>query len=194
MKKVFLLFIGVASFATMQAQSTKFGLKAGANFANFAGDVEDSKMKIGLNVGAFAKIGLTEAISLQPELVFSSQGAKFEDPEEGDGKMALNYLNIPVLFQYNFDGFYAETGPQLGFLMSAKAKPDEGEDVDIKDAYKSTDFSWAIGAGYLTKSGFGFNARFNLGLSNLSEVEIDDYKIKNSVIQVGVFYAFGGKK
>lgn len=192
MKRIFLLIVGVASFTAMQAQ-TKYGLKAGVNLANFSGDVEDNKMKIGLNVGAFAKFSLTEAISLQPEVVFSAQGAKY-DGEEGEGKLNLNYLNIPVLFQYNTtSGFYGETGPQIGFLMSAKDKPEEGDDVDVKDGFKSTDFSWAIGAGFLTKSGFGVNARFNLGLGNILE-ESGDYKMKNSVIQIGVFYALGGKK
>lgn len=192
MKRIFLLIVGVASFATIQAQ-TKYGLKAGVNLANFSGDVEDNKMKIGLNVGAFAKFHLTEAISLQPELVYSSQGAKYDDGEE-EAKYNLNYLNIPVLFQYNTtSGFYGETGPQLGFLMSAKMKPEEGDDVDVKDSFKSTDFSWAIGAGFLTKSGFGVNARFNLGLGNILENSGDD-KMKNSVIQIGVFYALGGKK
>ena len=187
MKKVFLLIVAVASFATIQAQ-TKFGIKAGANLANFSGDVDGNKMKIGFNAGGFAKIGLTESLSLQPELVFSAQGAKFEDEGE-EAKYKLNYLNVPILVQYNFKGgFYAETGPQIGFLMSAKA-----EDVDVKDAFKSTDFAWSIGAGFLTQANFGFNARFNLGLANILE-DSDDAKVKNSVIQIGVFYAFGGKK
>lgn len=191
MKKVFLLMVCAASLATASAQ-TKFGVKAGANFANFAGDVEDNKMKIGINAGAFAKFHFTEAISLQPELVFSTQGAKFEEGNV-EAKFNFNYLNIPILFQYNtVSGFFAETGPQVGFLMSAKAKGDGGS-VDVKDGFKSTDFSWAIGAGFLTKSNFGVNARFNLGLANIAE-DSGDEKVKNSVIQVGVFYVFGGAK
>jgi hypothetical protein len=191
MKKVFLLIVSVASFATIQAQ-TKFGIKAGANLASLAGDdVDDAKMKIGFNVGGFAKIGLTESLSLQPELVFSAQGAKFED-EGDDVKYNLSYLNIPVLLQYNLPmGLNFEAGPQIGFLVGAKAKQGD-EKADVKDFFKSTDFSLALGAGYLTKANIGFNARFNLGLGNIADS--DDGDVKNSVIQVGVFYAFGGKK
>jgi hypothetical protein len=196
MKKIFLLAAGIALVSAANAQ-VKFGAKAGLNLANVAGDVENTKMKAGFNVGGFAKIGLTETLSLQPELVFSTQGAKMEFDEEGinyDVKTNLNYINVPVLLQYNTtSGFFAETGPQFGFLMSAKAKAD-GEKEDIKDSFKSIDLGWAFGAGYLTKSNVGFNARFNLGLSNIADNGDDgDFKVKNSVIQVGVFYVFGGK-
>jgi len=64
----------------------------------------------------------------------------------------MDYVNIPVLFKYNNPGgFFAETGPQLGFLISAKAKSGSVS-FDAKSNYKSTDFSWAIGAGYLISS------------------------------------------
>jgi hypothetical protein len=196
MKKIFLLMAGIAIFNAVNAQ-VKFGAKAGLNLANITGDIEGTKMKAGFNAGAFAKISLTEALSLQPELVFSTQGAKMEFEMEGvryDVKTNLSYLNIPVLFQYNTtNGFFAETGPQLGFLMSAKAKS-EGEKEDVKDSFKSIDFGWALGAGFLTKSNVGFNARFNLGLGNIADnTDDDDFKVKNSVIQVGVFYVFGNK-
>lgn len=195
MKKFFLFFILSGACLASSAQ-IKYGVKAGANFANFSGDVEGNKMKIGINAGLFAKVSLTEAISLQPELVLSTQGAKEKYSYEGvsfEAKNNLTYLNIPVLAQYNTaSGFYAETGPQFGFLLSAKAKSDEGKQ-DIKDGLKSIDLAWAFGAGYLTKSNVGFNARFNLGLSNIADADGSDAKMKNSVIQVGVFYVIGSK-
>jgi hypothetical protein len=86
-------------------------------------------------------------------------------------------------------GFFAQTGPQVGFLMSAKAKAD-GESVDVKEFFKKTDFSWGFGVGFASQSGFGVNGRFNAGLSKLDEA--GEAKIKNSVIQVGVFYNLGG--
>lgn len=185
MKKVFLLIVGVASFATMQAQ-TKFGVKAGANFASLTGDAEDVKMKVGFNAGAFARFSLGESFSLQPELVFSAQGAK---EDGGDAKINLSYVNIPILAQYHFKGgFNVEAGPQIGFLTTAKLKED-GNKVDIKDGLKSTDFSLAFGAAYTTAANIGFNARYNLGLGNISD---GGGKIHNSVIQVGVFYVLSG--
>lgn len=191
MKKVFLSFFLAASFVGANAQ-VQFGVKAGANVANLIGsDADGSKAKFGFNAGAFAEIPVAEKFSVKPELVYSLQGAKGE--EEGvDGKLNLSYINIPVLAKYNIaEGFFAETGPQLGILASAKAKVGD-HSVDVKEGYKSIDFGWAFGLGYELAEGFGFNARYNLGLSKLGEDS--DAKVKNGVIQFGVFYKFGSAK
>lgn len=186
MKKVFLSFVLAASFLGASAQ-VQFGVKAGANIANLTGDDADgSKSKFGLNAGAFVEIPVAEKFSVKPELVYSLQGAKGED--DSDEKLNLSYINIPVLAKYNIaEGFFAETGPQIGFLVSAKAK-DGDDDTDVKDAFKSTDFSWALGLGYELPAGFGINARYNFGLSKITEIESET---KNGVFQVGVFYKFG---
>src|SRR5688500_11284231 len=137
MKKVFLSFVLAASFLGASAQ-VQFGVKAGANIANLTGDdAEGSKSKFGLNAGAFVEIPVADKFSVKPELVYSLQGAKGED--DSDEKLNLSYINIPVLAKYNIaEGFFAETGPQIGFLVSAKAK-DGDDDTDVKDAFKSTD-------------------------------------------------------
>lgn len=188
MKKLLLLFVCAASFAGVQAQAD-FGLKAGLNIASMTGDVGDLKSKIGFNVGAFAELPLAADFSLRPEVVFSGQGAKADGGEVGDVKLNIGYINVPVLGKWtSASGFFAETGPQVGFLMSAKAKADD-MDSDLKDAYKSIDFSWAFGIGYEFAPNIGVNGRYNLGLANIADA--DEVSVKNSVIQVGLFYKFG---
>ena len=184
-----MLFVFATFFTASQAQ-VKFGVKAGLNLATLAGDdADDANSKIGVNVGGFAEIPVAETFAVKPELVFSTQGAKAETAGQ-DFKLNLSYINIPILGKYNTSsGFFAETGPQIGFLVAAKAKGG-GESVDVKDAYKSTDFAWAFGLGYeMAESGFGINLRYNLGLSTIDD---DDAKIKNSVFQLGVFKTLGG--
>lgn len=182
MKKLFLVLVCASAVVVANAQ-VKFGVKLGANMANITNG-DGNKMKFGINGGIQAQLHLSEMFSVAPEAVYSAQGAK----GDGDASLNLNYINVPVLLQYNNpSGFFAHTGPQLGFLMSAKSKSG-GESVDVKDFMKSTDFSWAIGAGFATQSGFGFNARYNIGLSSLA----DGSDSKNSVIQFGIFYNLGG--
>ena len=183
MKKLALvLTVFTVSIFGVNAQ-IQFGVKAGANFANMT-NAEGSKSLVNFNGGALVKIPLADALSLQPEVVYSGQGAKFDG-----GKISLNYINVPVLATYTLPvGVFFQTGPQIGFLMSAKQKVDGEDAVDIKSQLKSTDFSWAIGAGYLvTSANIGFNVRYNLGLSKLA----DGGDSKNTVFQVGVFYLFG---
>ena len=191
MKKLFLLFVCASTFAAAQAQ-VQFGAKAGLNLASISGEdkPDDMSMKLGLNIGVFADISVAETFSVKPELVYSSQGYKIAG-EDGSMRGVLSYINLPVLAKYNDpSGFFAETGPQAGFLASAKSKYD-GNSSDMKDNFKSIDFAWAFGIGYqLPDNNIGFNARYNLGLSSIPE---NGAKAKNSVIQVGVFYVFGGK-
>ena len=147
MKKILfaslLLLLAVSSFAQVN-----FGLKAGVNFSSFTGaDAGGSSTLTGFNIGGLVNFPISPMFSVQPELFFSQEGAK----ETGsDNKLSLGYINIPVLLQYNNArpaGFYAETGPQLGLLISAKDKSN-GVSVDVKSSIKSTAVSWALGLGY----------------------------------------------
>ncbi len=180
MKKVLLSLVVIATTVLASQAQVSYGAKAGANLYNFSGDdAEGLDSKIGFNVGGFVNIPVSETFSVQPELVFSAEGAK---ASEGDGTLNLNYLNIPIMLQYNTpSGFYAEAGPQIGLLMSAKAKLD-GESEDIKDSFKGTNISVGVG--------LGFGARYNLGLGNILDSDGGDLKLGG--FQLGVSFKFGG--
>jgi len=100
----------------------------------------------------------------------------------------VSYLNVPVLAKFQSEsGFFGETGPQVGFLLSSNVKS-QGVSVDFKNYTQSIDFSWAFGVGYkLQDMGLGFDVRYNLGLTNMVKNETD-VTYKNSVFQFGVFY------
>ena len=185
MKKViFVAAFAVAGFVS-QAQTT-FGIKAGLTIANLTGDDADGfSSKAGGYGGAFANIPVSTMFSVQPEVLFSMEGAKFDG-----GKLNLNYINIPVMLQYHSSGFVGELGPQIGILASAKQKIDGVGDSDAKDFLKSSSFAINFGAGYKLDNGFGFGVRYSLGLSNIAKES--DASIKTSVFSVGLSYAFGG--
>jgi opacity protein-like surface antigen len=191
MKKIFMIIVCASTFVVAKAQ-VSYGIKGGVNLSNIIGsDAEGAKAKVGFHVGAFSQIPVTDKFSIQPELLYSAQGAKYEASGEDDVKINSGFLNIPVLAKYTAaSGFYGETGPQLGFLMSAKAK--QGDDkTDVKEFYKTTDFAWAFGIGYKSSSNVGVDLRYNLGLSRLDEE--GEAKVKNGVFQLGIFYVLGDK-
>lgn len=185
MKKVLLVAALAVSGLSANAQDMSFGVKAGANFATLSGDdAGDVDMKVGLHIGGVAEFMLSEQFAIQPELLFSMQGYSVEDVN-----FNLNYINVPISAKYYFtEGFSAHLGPQIGFLMSAKAT-DGDNDVDIKDGYSSIDYGVNIGAGYKLESGLFFNARYYFGLADIPDTDAD-VKVKNSVIQVSVGYMF----
>ena len=192
MKKLFLLAaVVVFGFSNVNAQEVNFGAKAGLNLASIAGDdTDDLDGRTAFHVGVVAEIAISDQFSVQPELVYSAQGATMSD-EGIDVDINADYINLPIMAKYYVaDGFSIEAGPQVGFLMSAKVKA-EGEEEDIKDSVKGIDFGANLGIGYKLESGLNFGARYNLGLSNLNDGEdSDDFKWNNSVIQVSVGYFF----
>jgi hypothetical protein len=200
MRKLLLVAAIVASATAANAQAT-FGVKGGLNLSSLKssgdGESETTDTKTGFNVGAFANVPLGTTFSFAPELVLSTEGGKESETfmgEKYEAKYNLTYLNIPLLLQYNASGFVAHTGPQVGFLMSAKSKVkimDEEEEIDMKDEMEKINLSWAVGLGYQLPGGLGFNARYNLGLSDLSK-ESGEGKLKANTIQIGVSYSFGG--
>lgn len=188
MKKILLTAVAVFGFAFANAQETKFGAKAGLNISNFTGDVEDNSSKIGFQVGAFAEIKVSEKFAVQPEVVFSALGAKF-DFGGTDVNYNMNYLTIPVMAKYFVaEGFSLEAGPQVGFLMSAKAKAD-GESLDVKDGFESTDFGINVGAGYDVTENINLGLRYTIGVSNIL-ADSGDVKAGNSNIAFAVGYKF----
>lgn len=190
-------YLSVAIVATMiagtaNAQKVNLGIKGGLNVYNVNND-NDVKYdsKTGFHAGLIGHIHLAPQFALQPEVVYSSQGAKFTTSNT-ESKLKLGYINVPVMFQYMFDnGFRLQAGPQVGFLINAETETN-GASTDIKNNLKTVDFGLGAGVGYIhTPSGFGVDARYNLGLSNINEN--DAVKSTNRGLQVGVFYLFKHK-
>ena len=206
MKKLFLCAaIAVFAFMNVDAQEVKFGAKAGLNLASISGDdTGDLDGRTSFHVGGVVEIVISEKFSVQPELLYSAQGAKstFEDSfEKEETTIKLDYINIPIMAKYYVtEGFSVEAGPQIGFLISSEAEYDytdkedpefnESGTEDLKDEIKSTDFGLNLGLGYKMDSGLNFGARYNLGLSDLWDVDNGGIKNQNSVIQVSVGFMF----
>lgn len=205
MKKSFvivaLLAISLSSFAQV-----KFGAKAGMNLSNVDFSAEgwdvSPDSKAGIAAGAFVRFELLENFALQPELLYSSKGTKIDESGTGynySSKIKLGYLSIPVIAKYYVNsGFNLQAGPQFDFLLSAKDEWEESEDGynesgedDIKDDMKGLDFGLAFGLGYDHDSGFGIDARYMLGLSELMDnKDMEGVEAKSKGFQFTISYAF----
>jgi Outer membrane protein beta-barrel domain len=195
MKKIFFVFAG-AFFSFFASAQVQFGVKAGVNVANLnlsggpSGFVFNTKTDF--NGGIFVSVPLFSSCSLQPEVMYSGQGASFKDSLLTI-KDNYGYINVPVLFKYQHSsGLFAEAGPQIGFLLSANEKAG-AQTFDMKSNINSADFSWVFGIGYKLQLGLGIDLRYNLGLVNLAKGSNTDGTIKNSVFQFGLFYLFPKK-
>lgn len=164
----------------------KFGPKAGMNIASLTED--GAKSLIGFHVGGFAEIMISDKFAVQPEVLYSMQGAKYK-VEGVDVDFNLDYISIPVMAKYfAAEGFSIEAGPQISFVTRAEMSG-AGETVDVKDFANSTDFGLNFGLGYSLPMGVMFSGRYNLGLSDTVKDNPGD-AVKNSVFQLSVGYKF----
>jgi len=169
---------------TVSAQNINIGTKIGLNSYTINTDNSSNfDSKLGMHAGLLGHIHLNSQFALQPEIVYSMQGAK-----SGNTDLKLDYINIPVILQYMFDnGFRLQAGPQLGLLVNAKA--DNSSSVDIKDDFKTFDAGLSFGASYVhPPTDFGIDLRYNLGLTDISENS--NVTSTNRGFQIGIFYLF----
>jgi hypothetical protein len=188
---VALLIVGANQLASAQAQ-VAVGIKGGLNFANV--DVSQSAganydNRTGYHAGAFAlfKFGF---IGIQPELIFSKQGAKYTI-STADYNANYDYINIPVMAKFYLPlGLNLQAGPQFGFLSKAQIEQTVSgtkTTADVKDQAKNTDIAIGLGAGWDLPFGLTVDARYNLGVSKINDTS-GSGDVKNRVFQVSVGY------
>ncbi|WP_374465648.1 porin family protein [Chryseobacterium sp.] len=190
------IVIGIMAFA-QSTDGPRFGIKAGGNLSSISGS--DSKSKIGFYAGAFVNVPISDAFSIQPEVLYSQQGAKVK----GDYEMAtytiknmqqnFGYMNVPIMLQYNATPeFYLEAGPEFGFLINAQAKGDiNGQTYkgNNKDSFRTFNFGMGLGIGYKFSPNIGINARYIAGLTDTVKFGLGETS-KNTNFQLGMNYSF----
>lgn len=191
MKKLFFIPLIVLS-TSLFAQTFQFGLKGGVNVSNFTGTTfnnVEKKALIGFHGGALLSLLLGDHFAIQPEALFSTQGAKFKSGTTSND-YKVSYLNVPVMAKIRFPGgFYVEAGPQVGF----KLKENIPAGSTAKDFANNLDFAVDGGLGFHGKSGLGIGARYVVGISKVGNADNVDYSntnFKNGVAQVFLFYTF----
>ena len=193
------LFIFALSTVAFSQTPVNLGVKAGVNIANYGGDIENTDSRSGLHFGIVAELELGDNFSVQPELLYSIQGAKYKDSFSGvPGEITdkLDFILLPVMAKYYIvNGFSLEAGPQFGILLSAKSKAEAGGETaeDDIDTYRNFDMALNGGIGYELPIGIFIQARYSLGVTNIIEDtndSIDDFVLTNNNIQLSVGYKF----
>lgn len=171
-------------------EGISFGIKGGLNFStqDFSYETTEDAYDLGtasltaLHFGLFADISLSEKLDLRPELLYSKEGAKI-NLIITDFKQTFTFLKVPILLAYKpIERLSIHAGPQFGFLLKEEINvPIEDAEI-IKSAYKDFELSAALGLEYGLSSKFVLGARYNIGLTNMSEN--NDISLKGSNLQL----------
>ncbi|MGG7665482.1 porin family protein [Dyadobacter sp. BHUBP1] len=191
MRKISLLVLLSVFSSAAFAQSFSIGPKAGINISNYTGSDIESDALVGFHLGGILNFGIGQVFSIQPEVLFSTQGAKIDNG--GKREFKTSYVTVPVMLKFRAKGgFYFELGPQASFKT--------GEDVPdqtIDHFAKNLDLAGAVGLGYQANFGLGIGGRYIAGFSKVGDFDKNaamNPDFKNSVIQLSLFFAIPAHK
>ena len=207
MHKSLLLLSALAGLASSaQGQTIRYGLKAGVSLARLTNyNVTGSRNQVGATAGLMADAALSEKLSLHPELLFSQKGHRFEGSGPGGFKSSdtfrFNYLDLPVLLRLKFSNFFAEAGPQAGYLLSAKVTHTQSDNTmppltytsDRTSSTRRFDVGYVLGVGYQLRERWELGARYNGSILGISSGSSGGTQPRNSVFQFQAGYLFGGQ-
>lgn len=198
-----LLFL-VALFANAQDNKLSYGLMGGLNL----GASQSSQLSVNGNssnelkllptfhLGGFGEFAFSEKLSVLGGLTLNGRGARIEHNDHHDN-LNIYTLDIPILAQARFGGFFAAVGPSIGFgLMAMEHGHDaNGGEEETKitfgseqGQFKPFNFGLQAHLGYELKSGLFARFGYLADLSNWSN--INGVKWSFSVLQLGVGYRF----
>ena len=195
MKKIIVALV-ILITVNSTAQKINFGIKAGLNVSMLTGNANEiMSSNNGFFAGTLLEFKILGKIAIQPELLFSAQGAKFESKNLTFATTRkMNYLILPIMFKYYPKaGLFIEAGPQAGFLISANQDVENRitnvtTSENLKEATKDFDMSANVGIGYDLFDKVVVQVRYCIGLTNTSTIENTD--MKNGVFQLSVGYKF----
>ncbi|MGQ0739893.1 MAG: porin family protein [Bacteroidota bacterium] len=187
--KLLSLFAALLIAQAMMAQF-HIGAKAGVNIIKVDGKSFKDEFRYGYSLGGFMEIRAGNKLVVQPELIWNQYATRldsnyknvYQDVFNGNANVKLNYLSIPILLNYKLIGSFLslQAGPQFGILI------DQSKTVlqNGGNAFKSGDFSMLGGVQFKVLA-FRLNARYAVGLNNISDLPDDD-KWKSQGFQVSV--------
>ena len=198
MKKSILIAVlavfGLTSTASAQ-EFVYFGVKGGVNFSNMTSDgFEDENSRTGFHLGLLSEIPVGDRFSIQPEVLYSTQGTEAYNNRFGKGEYQLDYIHVPVLAKvYLIDGLSLEAGPSFNFLAEEEYDFESSlGDVEFDGEAGSTfEFGGAIGASYKFNNGFFASGRYTHGFTDAFDSDNwDDDAVNNNGFQLGVGLMF----
>jgi len=169
MKKL-ILSIFLSSFILVSfAQRFNGGAMIGMTTTQVAGDSYSGFHKVGAAAGVFVNFQPVDHSSVQFELQFLQKGSrKSANAVKEDYEtylLRLNYIEMPLLYQYHFGWFLLEAGPSVGIFMSGYEEFNGGDQK--RDDFATATFQLNFGVVFTVAENFKFGIRTNNSLTNL---------------------------
>jgi len=197
MKKISLLTLLACLTIAASSQSLlpiKYGIKAGLNIANIISTPTDkvknitSSSKIGITGGFYMEIALNDKWYINPELLYSQEGASFNydythdyninsrDEYTTTNDLSLSYVKLNPTVSYKAsDKLSLNLGPSVAFLMSSNylytQNPTNQHTLsDGEFNEESLDIGLNFGISYYINENLLIDSKLYTGFMNIGEI------------------------
>ncbi len=196
-------------FSTCIAQAqVSLGIKAGIQHSsiitnnrtdNTSAIIEGSK--VGFLAGGFARINISRAFCIQPDLLYTSRRGYLTGVADGD--LSIQAAELSVNFMFCYEGFFMSAGPGLSYGLHAKYLPMGSQaktdlysqgNTDGKGLLRRAELGANGLMGYLFPGGLVVAANFSPGLTNIHNKPGRDIKVNTKMLGLSVGYLFGKKE
>ena len=153
----------------------KAGVLVGFNASQIDGDGYTGFDKAGALIGGYVYSDIAEKFRVQFELNYTQKGSR--DPVGSDSinlnfyRIALDYMEIPLLFQYRNKKFLYEVGPSLGVLVRSVEEDANGilEGQQENFDFHATEIAYHLGVSYQLMDQLSAGARYSRSLLPVSD-------------------------
>jgi len=201
MKKLILPILFASFIVFGFAQKFNGGAMIGLAATQVAGDQLSGFNKAGPIAGFFVNLDVSERSTFQMELYYIQKGSrKNANAVEEDYEsylLRLNYIEMPLLYQFKFGWFAIEAGPAVAFSMGGYEERN-GEEIQADD-YATATFQIHFGVAFTIAENWKIDIRTNNSLTNLRN-ETHSYQVRrifpnnygqfNDVLQITFAYQF----
>src|SRR5688572_30510280 len=175
----------------------KFGIKAGANFANVSNAASiNAENSTGFMVGVFFAPQSKTIMSSSTELMFSRQGYSYSS-NTNTGNVNLNYILFEQMMGISITKFVKlQFGGLTGFLINAKADSSSttgstNSSFGVMEYMNRFDYGFATGVEIYPYKGLMIGARLNLSMAKIydepengSSPVMPGINLKSNVLQI----------
>lgn len=177
-----LFIIGIQTF--MQAQQIDYGVQAGVvlskikgpSIRNFNGEPLEILPQFGFSLNAYIGLYTDKKVFVSLEPGYIRKGAFYEkspDFSMTDYHLYLHYLQLPALVNFRVhEKITLSVGPEIAYVLGV------GSDQDfpvLEDIYGDRlEVSAMAGAGFLINENWSVGARYNMGISPISNIMYTD--------------------
>ncbi len=120
--------------------------------------------------GVFVMLDNRARMSLSMELLYNQKGARTRPGRFPLDKLTLNYLDLPLQFNYHDkERMIFSGGFSLGTLFGATRILDGIEQQDDIELYEPREFGYLVGATYVIQDHYGIGLRYSGSLVSFGE-------------------------